>query len=90
MIRWDETKNAWLKRERQMSFERIAEMITNGEYVDIVKHPSRVNQRMFIVRIDGYVWAVPYVVQEDEEPIFLKTAFPSRKFDRRYGEDRHD
>ena len=87
MIRWDEEKNAWLKRERRNSFERIAEIVYAGDYVDIIGHPSRANQRMFVVRIDGYVWAVPYVVEgNEEESIFFKTAFPSRKLDRIYGE----
>lgn len=87
MIRWNDEKNAWLKRERGVSFERIAEIIDSGNYIDIIKHPSRSNQRMFVVRIDGYVWAVPYVIQgSEEESIFLKTAFPSRKLNRNYGE----
>jgi hypothetical protein len=42
---------------------------------------------MFVVRIDGYVWAVSYVVEgKEEESIVLKTAFPSRKLNRKYGE----
>ena len=87
MIRWNDEKNAWLKRKRRISFERIAEIIDAGNYIDIIKHPSRSNQRMFVLRIDGYVWAVPYVVEGNEEQsIFLKTAFPSRKLNRNYGE----
>ena len=87
MIRWDEEKNAWLKRERRISFERIAEIIDAGDYIDIIRHPSRANQRMFVVRIGGYVWAVPYVVEGNEEQsIYLKTAFPSRKLNRIHGE----
>ena len=87
MIRWDEETNAWLKRERKISFERIFEIIDAGDYIDIVKHPSRANQRLFVVRTDGYVWAAPYVLEESEEDsIFLKTAFPSRKLNRNYGE----
>lgn len=69
-----------------MSFERIAEMIGAVDYIDIIRHPSRANQRMFVVRIDGYVWAVPYVIEGKEGSIFLKTAFPSRKLSRKYGE----
>ena len=74
------------KRERRVSFERMAELIGDGNYIDISRHPSRANQRVFVLRIDGYVWAVPYVVEGNEESIFLITAFPSRKLNRRYGE----
>lgn len=87
MIRWDEEKNAWLKRERTISFERIAEAIDAGDYIDIIQHPSRANQHMFVLRIDGYVRAVPYVVEgKEEESIFLKTAFPGRKLNRNHRE----
>lgn len=54
------------------------EIIDAGDYVDIIKHPSRPNQRMFVLRIDSYVWAVPDVAEgNEEESMFLKTAFPS-------------
>ena len=87
MIRWNDEKNAWLKRDRGVSFEQIAEIIDAGNYLDIIRHPSRSNQRLFVVRIERYVWAVPYVIEEnEEESIFLKTAFPSRKLNRKYGE----
>ena len=41
MIIWDREQNEWLKTERGLSFEEIAEKIINGEIVDIVKNPSR-------------------------------------------------
>lgn len=85
MIRWDEAKNQRLKRERHMSFERVSEAISRGEYLDVLKHPRRPNQRIFVVRLGGYIWLVPYVLEQDGETIFLKTAFPSRKFNRQYG-----
>ena len=85
MIRWNEEKNNTLKRDRHMSFERIAEVITEGRHLDVVKHPTRDNQSMFIVRLDGYVWVVPFVLEADGETVFLKTAFRSRKFNRKYG-----
>ena len=86
VIRWNEEKNNTIKRDRHMSFERIAEAISSEKYLDVVKHPRRPNQRMFIVRLDGYVWVVPYVIEADGETIFLKTAFRSRKLNRKYGE----
>jgi uncharacterized DUF497 family protein len=85
VLHWDELKNKQLKRDRGVSFERIAEAITSKEYVAIVKHPTRANQRVFVLPLDGYVWAVPFVTEDDGEGFFLKTAFPSRKFNRIYG-----
>ena len=52
--------------------------------MDIIEHPSRPNQRILLLDRAGYVWAVPFV-EEDDEHLFLKTAFPSRKFTRMYG-----
>jgi uncharacterized DUF497 family protein len=89
MIVWDEKKNERLKRERGMSFERIAEAIEARSYLAIVNHPSRQNQRMFIVGLDAYAWVVPYVTEPDGETLFLKTAFPSRKFNRIYREKKN-
>ena len=73
-----------------MSFERIAEMISQEQYLEALRHPKRSNQRMFTIRIDDYVWVVPYVYEADGQTIFLKTAFRSRKFNRRYRRDTHE
>ena len=82
-IRWGQEKDRWLRRTRGVSFEQIADKIILGEYLDILENPSRQGQDIFVVRIQGYTWVVPFVM--DEGTIFLKTAFPSRKFHRQYG-----
>lgn len=81
---WDEEKNALLKQERGISFEEIAGMILYGDFVDIVENPTREDQQYFILTIRDYTWVVPFLIDESET-IILKTAFPSRKFHRRYG-----
>jgi len=68
---WDEAKNQWLKSGRLISF---------------VKHPTRSNQRFFVLRLREYTWLVPFVVDENSR-IVLKTAFPSRKYHKKYGGD---
>ena len=85
MIRWSDEKDQQLRRERGVSLETVAAMISRGEYRDVLKHPTRRNQSIFILEIAQYTWVVPFVVEEDGESIFLKTAFPSRKFHKRYG-----
>ena len=81
---WDEAKNELLKRERGVSFEEIAGIILDNQYTDIVENPTRPNQMYFVLTIRGYTWLVPFLIDESEN-IVLKTAFPSRKFHRRYG-----
>jgi uncharacterized DUF497 family protein len=84
MIKWNDDKNKWLMRERGISFQEIADTILRGKYIDILENPTRPNQDIFIIRIHGYTWVVPFVIDENED-ISLITAFPSRKFHRRYG-----
>jgi len=78
-INWDSEKNIRLKSERGVSFEEVLAAISHGALLDIVEHPNKeqyTNQRMFIVRIRGYAYLVPFV--ETDEEIFLKTIIPSR------------
>ena len=84
-IIWDEAKNEQLQITRSISFEEISGMILNGEYFDILENPTRENQQYFVLRIREYTWVVPFLI-DDEERIVLKTAFPSRKFHKRYRE----
>ena len=82
-LNWNSEKNDLLKRERGISFEEIAYMIESGQIIGIEENPSRSNQKMYILEIDSYAIIVAYV--ENDNEIFLKTAFPSRKYTKRYG-----
>jgi uncharacterized DUF497 family protein len=82
---WDEQKNEWLQRERLVSFEEIADLIKDEKEIDIIENPARAGQQCAVLWLRDYTWLVPYVIDE-EERIVLKTAFPSRKFHRIYGE----
>jgi len=88
-IVWDDKKNEWLIINRGISFEEIAELILNKSYIDIIENPTRENQQYFIMKIMNYTWVVPFVIDE-EERIVLKTAFPSRKFHKKYGGENRD
>jgi uncharacterized DUF497 family protein len=78
-IEWDKNKNIQLQSERGLSFEAIVVAIEQGKLVDIVPNPSNhhAHQNVLAVEIDDYLVLVPFV--EDQEKIFLKTAFRSRK-----------
>ena len=83
-IIWDDEKNKTLKKERKISFDEIAQLLLQRKYIDILRHPRRPEQRIFILPIRGYIHAVPFVM-DAENNIILKTAFPSRKFHKKYG-----
>lgn len=83
MIIWDENKNIKLKLERNIGFEEISDLILNDNVVDVIDHPKRKNQNIFVVEINNYIYAVPFVVDKKEN-ILLKTIFPSRKLHKKY------
>lgn len=83
MIIWDEKKNIKLKLERNISFEEISEYILSEKVIDVIDHPKRRNQNLFVLEINNYIHAVPFVIDDDEN-IILKTVFPSRKLHKKY------
>jgi uncharacterized DUF497 family protein len=78
---WDEDKSNRLKAERGISLEEVAQMILKKEYVEILKHPKRPGQWLFLVPIGGYTHVVPFVI-DSKGNVVLKTVYPSRKFHR--------
>lgn len=82
---WNEAKNQKLKQEREVSFEDVLIAIEENQLLDIVEHPNQKKysrQEIMIVKINQYVYLIPYV--ETEEKIFLKTIIPSRKATKKY------
>lgn len=82
-LNWSHEKNELLKAERGISFEEIALLLESGHILGIEENPVRPDQKIYILEIDNYAYIVPFVESQDE--IFLKTAFPSRKYTRRFG-----
>ncbi len=82
-LNWNSEKNKILKRDRGISFEEIAYLIELDQIIGIEENPGYPNQRMYILEINNYAVIVPYVENDDE--IFLKTAFPIRKYTKKYG-----
>ncbi len=78
MTRWNKEKNERLMRQRGVSFEELMA----AEVLCALGHPGRGNQEILLVLFDGYVWVVPFV--DDGGEMFLKTAYPSRKYMKRY------
>ncbi len=82
-LNWSHEKNEILKAKRGISFEEIAFLIESGGILGIEENPGRSNQKIYILEIENYAFIVPFVEKDNE--IFLKTAFPSRKYTKRYG-----
>ena len=83
--KWNKEKNERLKTERGISFEQITMHIERGDLLDVATHPNQSkypNQQMLIVKINDYVYLVPFV--ENKYGKFLKTIIPSRKATRDY------
>ena len=84
-MNWNTEKNIRLKAERGVSFEEVLSAMSNGGLLVVLDHPNKAqypNQRMFVVRIRGYAYLVPFV--ETKQEVFLKTIIPSRKATRIY------
>lgn len=82
---WNAAKNHVLVQERGISFERIVFEISAGNELAVLEHPNQdkyPGQRISIVQVDDYVYAVPFV--ENAMEIFLKNIIPSRKAKRQY------
>lgn len=80
---WDQEKNEWLIKRRGISFEMCQAALEQGHLLAVIpnKHP-RNHQKMLIIAINEYAYVVPYV--EDEQKIFFKTIYPSRKQTKKY------
>jgi uncharacterized DUF497 family protein len=80
---WDNEKNEWLMQERGISFETCVTLITGGFLLDVIpNHHPYEHQSVYIIEVEGYCYRVPFV--EDEEKIFLKTAYPSHEATKKY------
>jgi hypothetical protein len=85
-IHFNEEKNQLLKATRGIGFDEIIEAMRKGNLIADIAHPSksRPNQRVYVVRIKKYAYAVPYVINEQKNEIFLKTAYPSSALTKKY------
>lgn len=79
-------KNQLLIKECGISFEDVVSALDNNKLLDTIAHHNLTkypNQEIYIVNINGYVYLVPFV-RKNEQTVFLKTIFPSRKLTKEY------
>jgi uncharacterized DUF497 family protein len=86
-VEWDHFKDQWLISNRGFSFIDIENAIDEGGLVDVIENPNSKysHQKIFVVLMNGYIYYVPFV--ENDEKIFLKTAYPSRKATKKYSKE---
>lgn len=86
IIEWDNEKNLWLQENRHVSFELIGVKLLDKDILDIISNPNHKywHQFLLIVDINDYVYAVPFIIDQDKRMIFLKTIIPSRKYTKKY------
>jgi len=77
-IRFNKLKSARLKKVRGVSFEEIL----SAELICVKQHPAKKAQYIMFFSHKGYIWMVPHV--EEQDYIFLKTLYPSRKYTKMY------
>jgi uncharacterized DUF497 family protein len=86
-MNWNSEKNSKLKRERNIGFEDIVNLIKRDQLIDIIKHPNQEKysgQLIMVVNVNNYCYLIPFVIDEEKDEIFLKTIIPSRKYTKTY------
>lgn len=84
---WNEEKNILLKQTRDISFEEIVLCILEGRVIKVMDHPNKEkysNQKLYLISYNNYIYVVPFVINEKEREIFLKTIYPSREYTKRF------
>ncbi|NCN82343.1 MAG: toxin [Candidatus Pacebacteria bacterium] len=85
-ISFNEEKNQLLKATRDISFEDVVDILEHKQMLDDIAHPSRnyPHQRMYVIAFNNYIYAIPYVIDEKRQEIFLKTIYASRVLTKKY------
>jgi len=84
---WNEEKNIDLKKRRNISFEEIILCIYEGKVVTVMEHPNKEkypHQYLYLIDYKNYIYVVPFLINENEKEIFLKTIYPSREYTKHF------
>ncbi|MBI2009869.1 MAG: toxin [Candidatus Chisholmbacteria bacterium] len=86
-IDYSEEKNLLLTATRGVNFDDVKQAIKADRILDDIDHfnPSKYpHQRILIVKINQYAYAVPYVLNKKTNTLFLKTIYPNRLLTKKY------
>ena len=84
-LEWDNKKNEILKESRDICFEDVERVVSEGGLLDVKPHfnsKKYPQQKILILKLNNYVHYVPFVMKEDV--LFLKSIIPSRKLNKMY------
>lgn len=84
---FSQEKSILLKEARGVGFEDVLKAIEEGNLLDDVEHFNQKKypgQKILVVKIKNYVYAVPYVVDKKRKVMFLKTVYPNRVLKSKY------
>lgn len=88
---FDSEKNKKLKEERGVNFEDAILAIADGKILGIRKHPNLEKypkQWVAVLQIENYAYQMPFIIED--ELIFLKTIYASRKATKFYLKNEED
>lgn len=86
-LQYNEYKNQILKTSRGVDFQDVIKAIKEGNIIDDINHfnPNQYpDQRILIININDYIYAVPYIKNHKTNTLFLTTIYPSRKLTKEY------
>lgn len=85
-IEFSEAKSLLLKETRGVGFEDVIVAIEKKRILGDMEHNNKkyAHQRILAIKMNRYVYAVPYVIDLKRKVIFLKTVYPSRVLTDRY------
>lgn len=84
-FRFDSKKSKRLKIERGVDFDDIVDALKKEKLIKVIDHPNKKRypkQRIFLVEINKYIYAAPFV--EENDYVFLKTIYKSHKYTKKY------
>lgn len=80
-------KDRQLTELRGVGFKEIIKAIKNKQVIVDIEHFNKIKyptQRILVVRIKDYAYAVPYVFDKKKKVKFLKTIYANRKLTEKY------
>jgi hypothetical protein len=85
-ITFNEEKNQLLKATRGICFEDAVAALRQGGLLANLSHPNPKfpHQKVYVVLLNTYVYAIPYVINTGKKEIFLKTMYASRVLTKKY------
>ncbi len=87
-LEFNEEKNEILKETRGVSFNDVVDAYVNNRVLDDLVSKNHPNQRILVVRLKKYIYAVPYIVDTKRKVLFLKTIYPSRILVKKYKKEK--